>query len=234
MPRRSLRLAAALAALVSLSACDKWYYDVPSPDDLMHVIPWFDHMITVKSVWPYSRADIPRTTVPGTVPITGGEAEWDKTDYTNLVYGFDTLVANKLVNPTRTGATTSPTQHKGPETAQLPIGLDARGDTLYHTYCAVCHGQAGMGDGPVGRKVGAPSIVTDRARGFADGYLYSLVRYGRGVMPRYGDKIWDPMDRWAVVNYVRALQAQAQPAAPAAAPTATPTAAPAAAPKGTH
>jgi hypothetical protein len=42
----------------------------------------------------------------------------------------------------------------------------------------------------------------------SDGYLYAIVRYGRGVMGRYGDKIWLPSDRWAVVNYVRELQAR--------------------------
>jgi mono/diheme cytochrome c family protein len=35
-----------------------------------------------------------------------------------------------------------------------------------------------------------------------------MVRYGRGLMPRYGDKI-RPADRWAIVNYVRVLQAAA-------------------------
>jgi hypothetical protein len=35
-------------------------------------------------------------------------------------------------------------------------------------------------------------------------------------MPRYGDKVYDPMDRWAIVNHVRKLQAEAPlpPSAP--------------------
>jgi mono/diheme cytochrome c family protein len=45
--------------------------------------------------------------------------------------------------------------------------------------------------------------------GFPDGYIYSTIRYGRGIMPRYGDKIVTPEARWAVVNYVRRLQAAA-------------------------
>ncbi len=40
----------------------------------------------------------------------------------------------------------------------------------------------------------------------SDGYIYAVIRHGRGVMPRYGDKIRDPMDRWRVVRYVRQLQ----------------------------
>ncbi len=44
----------ALAALLLLrGACDFYYYTVPSPDDLWHIIPWFDHMITARYVRPY-------------------------------------------------------------------------------------------------------------------------------------------------------------------------------------
>ena len=36
-----------------------------------------------------------------------------------------------------------------------------------------------------------------------------MIRYGRGRMPQYGDKIVRPDERWAVVDYVRSLQAKA-------------------------
>ena len=48
--RKALR--AALLAL-SLTGCDLYYYKIPSPDDLWHVIPWFDHMITARYIRPY-------------------------------------------------------------------------------------------------------------------------------------------------------------------------------------
>ena len=91
--------------------------------------------------------------------------------------------------------------------ASSPREVDAAGDTLYQTFCTVCHGAAGDGKGPVGPRVGAPSLLTGRARGYSDGYLYSIIRYGRGVMPRYGDKVYLPADRWAIVNHLRKLQA---------------------------
>ena len=56
--------------------------------------------------------------------------------------------------------------------------------------------------------MGAPSLLTPRARGYTDGYIYSIIRYGRGVMPRYGDKVVVPAERWAIVSHVRKLQAQ--------------------------
>ena len=187
------RLLVAVAAL-ALGGCNWYYQTLPSPDDLMAAVPWFDHMIKSKVVSPYQRADVPRTTVPGTVPITGSEGDW-RTEFMSA----NTATADRLVNPTIADSTV------------------AQGDTLFHTFCAVCHGPAGAANGTVGPRMGAPSLLTDRARAYSDGYLYSLVRYGRGVMPPYGDKVVRPADRWAIVNYVRRLQQAALPAAPVAA-----------------
>jgi len=67
---------------------------------------------------------------------------------------------------------------------------------------------------------GRRSLLTANARGYTDGYLYSILRYGRGIMGKYGDKITRIDDRWQVVNYVRQLQAASPlpPAAPAGGP----------------
>src|SRR5512134_1449450 len=75
MRRSRLALLAALAGL-GATGCDAYYNGIPGPDDLMHVVPWFDAMIKQPVVYPYQRADVPRTTVPGTVPVTGGEPDW--------------------------------------------------------------------------------------------------------------------------------------------------------------
>jgi mono/diheme cytochrome c family protein len=64
----------------------------------------------------------------------------------------------------------------------------------------------------------APSLLTESAQGRSDGYLYSIIRYGRGVMPRYGDKVYLREDRWAIVNYVRKLQRDASVVLPAPTP----------------
>ncbi len=197
MNRLRHRILLGLLMAMGLGGCQFYYDRVPSPDDLMHVIPWFDAMIGSPAIYPYESALVPRYTVPGTVPVTGPgerdyEAEWRQAK---------TTTADALVNPTDRAPTVN-------------------GDSVYHTFCAPCHGLAGAGDGLVGRKIGAPSLLTDRARAFSDGYIYSIIRYGRGIMPRYGDKIFVSQARWDVVNYVRMLQSQA---AAAASPTAAPT-----------
>ncbi len=55
------------------------------------------------------------------------------------------------------------------------------------------------------------SLTTPQAMGFADGYIYTLIRIGRGAMPAYGHQI-PHYDRWHIVNYVRQLQSQAESA----------------------
>lgn len=187
MRRASLRGAAMAVLALGFAGCNWWYNDVPSPDDLWHRIPWFDHMLGSRAVYPYSTAAEPRTTVPGTVPVGGTEV-----DYFPDWQRGNTERADGLVNPT----------------TDMSASI-ARGDSLYHIFCLVCHGQTGIGDGTVGRKIGTMSLQTGRARGLSDGYLYSMIRYGRGLMGQYGDKIYHPEDRWAVVNYVRFLQNRA-------------------------
>jgi mono/diheme cytochrome c family protein len=203
----------ALAVLVLLSgACDFYYYRLPSPDDLWRVIPWFDHMIHARYIRPYETQKVPRNTPEGSVPVTGGEPDWSA----EWVSGKATTV-NALQNPFRAGG--GKTSLPGPSVPMIPREIDAAGDTLYQNFCSVCHGPTGNADGTVSRQIGAPSLLTARARVYSDGYIYSIIRYGRGIMPRYGDKVYDPMERWAIVNHVRKLQAKspAPPAAPGAA-----------------
>lgn len=81
----------------------------------------------------------------------------------------------------------------------------ANGRKYFQINCAVCHGDAGMGDGPA-TKFGVPGINLTMAptQARTDGYIFGMIRNGRGAMPPY-NRI-EEMDRWDVVNYVRALQ----------------------------
>lgn len=181
--------------LLGTAGCNFWYNEVPSPDDLMHRIPWFDHMLGSRAMYPYQSADIPRNTPAGIVPIGGADADWrvgDPTAAPMPVYNFDTTVANAYSRP-----------------VGLPVVAANRGAALFVTYCSMCHGPAGAGGGTV--QMGAPPLATPRVAGFSDGYLYSIIRYGRGLMPQYGDKIVRREERWAVVDYIRSLQSGAQP-----------------------
>ena len=153
-------------------------------DDIVKQLPYLATMTRQPSVAPYT---MNRPPVPGTVPVTGTEPAL------RISANRDTLaLIDRLVNPR----------------SRTAESLE-RGRWLYATYCAVCHGPAGAGDGQMAVPNGPfpPMPVTSaRARTFTDGYIFTLVRFGRGVMPRYGDKVRGN-DRWDLVNYVRELQA---------------------------
>jgi mono/diheme cytochrome c family protein len=81
------------------------------------------------------------------------------------------------------------------------------GRIQYQINCAVCHGALGKGDGPVSKygmfplPIGTPQSPS---AGYTDGYIFGIIRNGRGLMPTY-NRI-EEMDRWSIVNYLRSLQ----------------------------
>jgi mono/diheme cytochrome c family protein len=86
--------------------------------------------------------------------------------------------------------------------------LLAQGQRKYQTYCTICHGSSGYGDGNVADKmiVKPPSLMSEKIRSWTDGQIYHLITKGRGLMGGYEAQIPSPEDRWAIVNYIRHLQ----------------------------
>jgi mono/diheme cytochrome c family protein len=92
----------------------------------------------------------------------------------------------------------------------------ALGQKMFERHCAVCHGPDAKGHGSVvgpGRFPMNPPDLT--ATGRPPGYIYGIIRTGRGLMPSYGARTTHT-ERWAIATYVQHLQAGA-----GAAPTGT-------------
>ncbi len=96
----------------------------------------------------------------------------------------------------------------------------ARGQDRYNIYCAVCHSIVGDGRGMVSRRaesLGATGLIArslheDRIRHMPDGQIFATITNGVRNMPSYAYNL--PVDdRWAIVEYVRALQLSQAPAA---------------------
>lgn len=108
---------------------------------------------------------------------------------------------------------------KGAETNLInPVPINAEtlryGKLAYETTCIVCHGADGSGNGYVvgdNKYPNPPSLLTSRARDFSDGHLYHIVTHGQARMWSYKSQL-HPEERWAVINYVRALQRAVNPA----------------------
>jgi len=83
----------------------------------------------------------------------------------------------------------------------------ARGSFVFTNFCAVCHGPAGAGDGPV-TKLGVPPptpLTGDGAKQKSDGHLFRIVTVGEGNMPSYASQV-SREDRWKVIRYIRWMQ----------------------------
>ena len=179
MSVKSLRVAAIALMPMAFGACS-WFTDFK---DQPAIQPW-------DSV---SDSVAPRGQPVNSVPVTGLLTP----GYTISYAAFPAVIDSFSVFPNpRDPAKLSP--------AELDSSIN-NGHRYYQQNCAVCHGDAGNGLGPV-TKYGMPAInlMTDMTKARTDGYIYGIMRNGRGVMPSY-NRIEEP-DRWDVVNYVRGLQ----------------------------
>jgi hypothetical protein len=174
----------------------------------IEIFPDMDHQPKVKAQVPsefFTDGRGNRQPVPGTVPL-GYEAPVSKENpfpdegkYRMVRYssGTDYLNTGRFGDQWGTGIPM-------PVTAELM----QRGQDRYTIFCGVCHGASGGGNGVAGQYglVAIASFHQDRLRDMADGEIYNTITMGKNTMLGYGSKI--PVDdRWAIVAYVRALQA---------------------------
>ncbi len=83
-----------------------------------------------------------------------------------------------------------------------------RGQNRYEIFCSVCHDSTGGGRGMIVRRgfKQPPPLSEQRLREMPNGYFFDVMTSGYGVMSSYANQL--PVeDRWAVVAYIRALQA---------------------------
>jgi mono/diheme cytochrome c family protein len=156
---------------------------------MMASVPIFSYLRNAPSLDPY---EAPRPAPYGSVP-------------------FNTPAGESLgpVEATEAGLYAFAATLKNPLPANDSLGMRA-GKVMFERQCAVCHGTEGKGNGPIigpGKFPMAPDLTASTTVGRSDGYIYAIIRTGRGLMPSYGPKV-NHMERWAVVNYVRHLQGQ--------------------------
>ncbi len=193
---RKARLSVVLALLAATSAC--------TPLDNVMASIFGRHMRDSRSFDPYENTLAPP---PNSVPFAAGNITPGpgQLNTGQPVRGFNAPpftqadlfqpVVQALPNPV------------APDEASL-----ARGEVLFNRICAVCHGAAGVGaQANIIEKyplLMAFNLSGPVVAGYSDGYIYGIMRVGRGLMPPYGHQI-SHFDRWNIVNYVRVLQRQA-------------------------
>ena len=176
-------------------------------DNMLAAVPFFAFMREAPSFDPY---EAPRPAPPNSVPFSSPAGE-------SLVLHPATEAA---LNEFAAGP--NGVNPLAPDPASLALG-----EEMYARHCAVCHGPQGQGNGTI---VGqdkypalAPNLTLPATVGRSDGYIYAIIRVGRGIMPAYGPRT-SHLERWAIVNYVRQLQQSAGISpAPAQPPAGQPT-----------
>jgi mono/diheme cytochrome c family protein len=143
--------------------------------------PWSIDMYRGPEVQPYAKA--PRVTPADTLPVHGGEPP--------MSLEQSTIKEHNPLQPT-------------------PENL-AAGKDHFNTYCAPCHGEAALGNGPVARILSKPpkNLVTGTSKDLPDGYIYGAIRDGILAMPSYKEEM-TAEERWQVVLYIRSMQAAAE------------------------
>ncbi len=111
----------------------------------------------------------------------------------------------------RAGTDVAQSQQAARRAPTMPFRITAevlqRGQDRFLIYCAPCHSPAGDGDGLVPRHgfPHPPSYHIDRLRAAPDRHFFDVITNGYGIMYSYADRV-TPLDRWAIVAYIRALQ----------------------------
>ena len=86
--------------------------------------------------------------------------------------------------------------------------LTAHGENIYQTYCSLCHGKTGVGDGPGGQGLNPPPrdlIVGEWQIGGSSIQLYKTLIEGIEGTSMVSFSYLSKVDRWALVHYVRSI-----------------------------
>jgi mono/diheme cytochrome c family protein len=180
-PASRLAPPAALVLLLALTGCD-WFSTF---SEQPKIDPWEQPGLSHQTA-----AEIEKLPFRGnpqmSVPTTGTVAAGFSISYAALPATVDSM--SGIANPVPASDSSIANGHK-----------------YYAINCMPCHGAAGAGDGTATKYGMVPiSLLTPITQGRTDGYIFGMMRNGRGLMPSY-NRI-EEMDRWDVVNYLRALQ----------------------------
>lgn len=89
-----------------------------------------------------------------------------------------------------------------------PVSI-AAGKAVFESYCAMCHGAEGNGDGVAAAGLNVPpaDFSREKVKQQTDGALFWMISTGRAPMPSF-EQVLSKEQIWQVVDYIRTLEAK--------------------------
>lgn len=107
-----------------------------------------------------------------------------------------------------TAAAAAPAEVPAAEPWVVTPEVLAKGKTVYQTYCTVCHGEKGLGDGPGGAALNPRARNFTSEAGWKNGASpFGILKTVKNGIPGGSMVAFNipETDQWAVVHYVREL-----------------------------
>ena len=160
-------------------------------DNLKPNYQYMPNMYEPVSYNTYSESSAFKNGKEGQLPAEGSlNRGFEVYEYENSTAGYDLAKAN-LKSPLDSLSTEDMDKAKG----------------LYEIYCAICHGNAGNGQGKLvtqGKFLGIPSY---KDRVITTGSVFHVQTYGLNSMGAYSNQL-DAHERWLVATYVMKLKSE--------------------------
>ncbi len=111
------------------------------------------------------------------------------------------------VGPATPPSDTAEFRQKPVPVPPVTMALLERGQERFHIYCTPCHSELGDGHGMVVQRgfPPPPSYLSPALRNAPPQHFVDVITYGYGAMYSYANRV-QPVDRWAIAAYIRALQ----------------------------
>jgi mono/diheme cytochrome c family protein len=160
-------------------------------DNLKPNYQYMPNMYEPVSYNTYSESSAFKNGKEGQLPAEGSlNRGFEVYEYENSTAGYDLAKAN-LKSPLDSLSTEDMDKAKG----------------LYEIYCAICHGNAGNGQGKLvtqGKFLGIPSY---KDRVITTGSVFHVQTYGLNAMGAYSNQL-NAHERWLVATYVMKLKSE--------------------------
>jgi len=160
-------------------------------DNLKPNYQYMPNMYEPVSYNTYSQSDAFKNGKEGQLPAEGSiNRGFEPYDYPNTPEGYDLAKANS----------------KSPLDTISVKDMD-KAKALFEIYCAICHGNAGDGQGKLatqGKFLGVPNY---KDRIINEGSIFHVETYGRNLMGSHANQL-SVHERWLVAAYVMKLKGQ--------------------------